>query len=358
MGSPDDLAVLQFTSGSTGTPKAAMLTHRSVISSVVQTIAWVNVVESVNDAVLCIIPFFHVFGMNACLNLSVQKAYRMILVPRFDWLDLLPLIDMIDKYKPISLPAVPGLWSALMMSSRVTKELLMPLRVPVSGGAPLPPKVADQYHTLTGRRIYVAYGLSEASSAAIFAPYPEGAPAGSIGLPLPDTDCRIVDIETGEQLPDGEIGELSIRGPQIMKGYYGNDELTAKTLDGGWLHTGDLARIDEKGFFYLVDRKDDLIITSGFNVYPSAVEDVIQSHAAVKEVAVIGVPDRLRGEAVTAYIVLQDNEQADRDEILAHCRKNLPDFKIPRAVHFVRQIPRNPIGKPLKKMLTPEKVDS
>lgn len=350
---PDDLAVLQFTSGSTGAPKAAMLTHRSVLCSVMQTVAWVNVNESGNDAVLCIIPFFHVFGMNACLNLSVQKNYRMILVPRFDWLDLIPLIDIIEKYKPISLPAVPGLWAALMMSARATKEIFAPLLVPVSGGAPLPAKIADQFNSLTGRKIHVAYGLSEASSAALFAPYPSGAPAGSIGLPLPDTDCRIVDIDTGEQLPAGETGELIIRGPQIMKGYYGNDELTAKALRDGWLYTGDIARMDEEGFFYLVDRKDDLIITSGYNVYPSAVEEVLQSHPAVKEAAVVGVPDRIRGEAVAAYVVTAEGMPRDREAILAHCRERLPEFKIPRAIHFVDQIPRNPIGKPLRKMLKP-----
>lgn len=353
---PDDLAVLQFTSGSTGKPKAAMLTHKTIVTNVIQTIDWVNAKETGNDSVLCIIPFFHVFGMNACMNLAVRKGYRMILVPRFDWLDLIPLIDMIEKYRPISLPAVPGLWMALLISSRTTKELLDPLQVPVSGGAPLSGKVHDQYEELTGRKIYVAYGLSEASSAALFAPYPKGAPQGSIGLPLPDTDARIVDIETGtKELPPGEVGELAIRGPQIMLGYYGNKALTEKVLRDGWLYTGDLARMDGEGFFYLVDRKDDLIITSGFNVYPSGVEDVLVAHPAVKEAAVVGVPDRIRGEAVTAYVVLKEDQKTDRDAIVAFCRDRLPDFKIPRAIHFVSQIPRNPIGKPLRKSLKPER---
>jgi long-chain acyl-CoA synthetase len=352
---PDDLAVLQFTSGATGKPKAAMLTHKTIVANIMQTLAWVNAEEAGNDAVLCIIPFFHVFGMNACMNLAVCKGYRMILVPRFDWLDLIPLIAMIETYKPISLPAVPGLWTALLMSSRATQDLFSPLQVPVSGGAPLPSKVGEQYEALTGHKIYVAYGLSEASSAALFAPFPQGAPPGSIGLPLPDTDCRIVDMDTGmTELPPGEVGELTIQGPQVMRGYYGNPALTAKVLRDGRLCTGDLARMDKDGFFYLVDRKDDLIITSGFNVYPSAVEDVLIAHPAVKEAAVIGTPDRIRGQAVTAYVVLEEGQKADRDAILAFCRDRLPDFKMPRMIHFVGQIPRNPIGKPLKKSLKPD----
>ncbi|MHB8830246.1 MAG: AMP-binding enzyme, partial [Syntrophales bacterium] len=198
-------------------------------------------------------------------------------------------------------------------------------------------------------------GLSEASSAALFAPHPQGAPRGSIGVPLPDTEARIVDLETGTQeLPIGEVGEMIIKGPQIMEGYYGNEALTRQALRDGWLFTGDLARMDAAGFFYLVDRRDDLIITNGFNVYPSSIEDVLVNHPTVKEAAVVGAPDRIRGQAVTAYIVLKDGQKAGREEILAFCRENMPDYKVPRTVHFVKQIPRNPIGKPLRKSLKPE----
>ena len=352
---PDDPAVLQFTSGSTGRPKAAILTHQTIVANIIQTVEWINISETGNDAVLCIIPFFHVFGMNACLNLSVYKGYRMILIPHFAWLDLIPLLTIIKKYKPISLPAVPSLWTALLMSPRATKELFLPLLVPVSGGAPLPARVHGQYEELTGRKIYEAYGLSEASSAALFAPYPKGAPPGSIGVPLPDTEARIVDFDTGtKELTPGEIGELTIRGPQIMQGYYGNEALTREVLRDGWLYTGDLARMDDEGFFYLVDRKDDLIITSGFNVYPSIVEGVLVRHPVVKEAAVVGAPDRIRGQAVKAYVVLETDQKADKEDILAFCRDCLPDFKVPRTIHFVDQIPRNPIGKPLRKSLRPE----
>jgi len=352
---PQDLAVLQYTSGATGVPKAAMLTHKSIVASITQILAWLQVPDAGNAAVLCIIPFFHVFGMNACLNLSVAKGYRMILMPRFDWLDLIPLLTVIEKYRPISVPAVPSLWAALLSSPRAGSELFAPVAVPTSGGAPLPEWVQKRYKELTGRRIYEAYGLSEASSAALFAPYPGGAPGGSIGVPLPDTEARIVQIEKGlEEVAPGEVGELLLKGPQIMQGYWRNDPLTRRTLQDGWLHTGDLARMDEEGFFYLVDRRDDLIITGGLNVYPSDVENVLAAHPALKEAAVVGTPDRMRGQAVTAYVVLQDNATVAREDLIAFCREHMPDFKIPKAIHIVKKIPRNPVGKALRKALRPE----
>jgi long-chain acyl-CoA synthetase len=352
---PQDLAVLQYTSGATGVPKAVMLTHRSVVASIMQSLAWIKVPKAGNAAVLCIIPFFHVFGMNACLNLSVAKGYRMILMPRFDWLDLIPLLNIIEKYRPISLPVVPSLWAALLSSPRASKELFASVAVPTSGGAPLPEWVRKRYEELTGGMIYEAYGLSEASSAALFAPYPGGAPRGSIGVPLPDTDARIVQIENDlEEVTTGEVGELVLRGPQIMQGYWRNDPLTRKTLHDGWLYTGDLARMDEKGFFYLMDRRDDLIITGGLNVYPSDVENVLATHPALKEVAVVGAHDRMRGQAVTAYVVLKENAKVTREELLAFCREYMPDFKIPKAIHIVGQIPRNTVGKPLRRALKPE----
>lgn len=351
-----DLAVLQFTSGSTGAPKAAMLTHRSIIASVLQLDLWVDVEARDNAAVICIIPFFHVFGLSACMVLSVLKGYRMILMARFDWFDLLPMISVVEKYKPLSFPAVPSLWAALLSSPKVTRDLLAPIKVPTSGGAPLPSWVRKKYRELTGGPIYVAYGLSEASSATHFAPFPQGAPEGSIGVPLPGTDVRIVDIETGNiDLAAGEVGELMVKGPQIMAGYYNAPELNAMALREGWFHTGDLARSDEEGFFYLVDRKDDLIIVGGFNVYPSEVEEVLRKHPAVKDVAVIGTADRLRGQTVTAYVVPQENTSPSKEDLLALCRASLLDYKVPKVIHFREAIPRDPVGKPLHRMLRLEK---
>jgi long-chain acyl-CoA synthetase len=351
-----DLAVLQYTSGSTGAPKAAALTHANIVSSVLQTEVWVGIKGAGNAAVVCIIPFFHVFGMSACLLVSVLKGYKMVLLPRMDAMDILPLMKTFETHRPISFPAVPSLWTAIMsLPPETAGSHLASVQVAVSGGAPLAPAVQEKYGALTGRRVMEAYGLSEASSTTHITPFPQGGPAGSIGLPVPDTDVMIVDQQTGERVcAAGEIGELVVRGPQVMQGYWNNPELTAKTLRDGWLHTGDLARMDENGFFYLVDRKDDLIISSGFNIYPSQIETVLKRHPKVKDCAVVGTPDRARGQAITAVIVLREGGQGGREEFLAFCRENMPDFRVPKTILFREEIPRDPAGKVRKRVLREE----
>jgi long-chain acyl-CoA synthetase len=293
--SPGDVAVLQYTSGSTGAPKGATLTHSSIVASVLQSDAWMGIEGAGNAAVICIIPFFHVFGMSACLLISVLKGYRMVLLPRIDPTDILPLMKTIEAYRPISFPAVPSLWAAILsLPPEAARNQLSSIRVATSGGAPLPPWAQERFEELTGRRIAEAYGLSEASSATHITPFPSGGPKGSIGVPLPDTEARIMDIQTGErECPVGEIGELAVKGPQIMREYWNNRDLTSAALRKGWFYTGDLARMDPKGFFYLADRKDDLIISGGFNVYPSQVEEVLKRHPKVKDAAVFGAPDRI-----------------------------------------------------------------
>jgi long-chain acyl-CoA synthetase len=354
--SPGDVAVLQYTSGSTGTPKAATLTHGNVVASVMQSERWVGIEGAGNAAVVCLIPFFHVFGMSAGLLISVLKGYRMILLPRMDQMDVLSLMKTLETYKPLSFPAVPSLWTAILsLPPEAVRSRLSSVQVATSGGAPLPSWVHERFENLTGRRIMEAYGLSEASSATHMTPYPRGGPAGSVGVPLPDTEAKIVDIQTGEQecLP-GETGELAVKGPQIMRGYWGNKDLTAAALRGGWLYTGDLARADEKGFFYLVDRKDDLIISSGFNIYPSQIEEVLKRHPKIKDAGVIGAPDRIRGQVTVAALVLREGEEGDKDEILRFCRDNMPDYRVPKAIFFRREIPRDPAGKVLKRILKQE----
>jgi long-chain acyl-CoA synthetase len=359
----DELAVLQYTSGSTGAPKAAMLSHRGVLASVAQSDAWMTEPQPPNIPVLCVIPFFHVFGLTIGLNLGIAKAYRLILIPRLDALDLMPLIRLIEAQRPVSFPAVPSLWAALLSHPGVTAEILRPVRVPASGGAPLPSWVQDKFRALTGRPIYEAYGLSEASGATHSAPFPEGGPAGSIGRPLGAIEARLVDPSD----PDGErevapgqpdapdapdaIGELVVRGEPVMMGYFQNPELTARVLRNGWLRTGDLARRDADGFYYIVDRKDDLIITSGYNLYPSEIEAVILRHPAVKDVAVVGVPDRLRGQVARAHVVVKEGASVTADELLALCRDNLSPHKVPRFVVFTDSVPRNPAGKTVRKGL-------
>jgi long-chain acyl-CoA synthetase len=351
-----DVAVLQYTSGSTGVPKAACLTHSNLVSSVLQSESWVGIHGAGNAAVLCIIPFFHVFGMSACLLLSVLKGYRMVLLPRMDLMDILGLMNTLDTYRPLSFPAVPSLWTAILsLPPEVARKHLTPIQVPVSGGAPLPRWAHERFEELTGRKIIEAYGLSEASSATHMTPYPRGGPWDSIGMPLPDTDARIMDTETGErECSVGEIGELVVKGPQIMQGYWGDKDLTSRSLRDGWLYTRDLARMDQDGVFYLVDRKDDLIISSGFNVYPGQVEDVLRRHAKVKDVAVVGVSDRVKGQAVLAVVVTQEGMDENKEELLEYCRDNMPEYRVPKTIVFQKEIPRDPAGKLLRRVLKME----
>ena len=354
--SSSDVAVLQYTSGSTGAPKAATLTHSNVVASVLQANAWIGMESVGNAAVMCVIPFFHVFGMSACLLLSVFKGYRMVLLPRVDMMDILSLLKIIETYRPISFPAVPSLWGAILsLPPETARDRLSSIQVATSGGAPLPLWVHERFESLTGRKMMEAYGLSEASSATHFSPYPRGGPRGSIGVPLPDTEARIMDIETGErECPVGEIGELVVKGPQIMRGYWNNKDLTSTALRHGWFYTGDLARMDQDGFFYVVDRKDDLIISSGFNVYPSQIEEVLEKHPKIKDVAVIGVPDRIKGQAILAMIVLKEGTQGNKEEFLGYCKENMPDHRVPKTILLRDTIRRNPAGKVLKRVLRQE----
>jgi len=354
--SPGDVAVLQYTSGSTGSPKAATLTHSNVVASVLQSETWVGIKGAGNAAVICIIPFFHVFGMSACLLISVLKGYRMVLLPRIDLMDILSLMKTLETYRPISFPAVPSLWVAILsLPPEAARNHLSSIQVATSGGAPLPAWAHERFEELTGRKLVEAYGLSEASSATHFTPYPRGGPRGSIGVPLPDTEARIMDIKTGEEeCPVGEIGELVVQGPQIMREYWDSRDLTSVALRKGWFYTGDLARMDQDGFFYLVDRKDDLIISSGFNVYPSQIEEVLKKHPKIKDAAVIGTPDRIKGQAIQAVIVLREGLQGDKQEFLNYCQENMPEYRVPKTILLRDTLPRDPAGKILKRVLKQE----
>jgi long-chain acyl-CoA synthetase len=351
--SPEDVAVLQYTSGSTGTPKAATLTHANIVASVVQSDTWMGVTGVGNAAVMCVIPFFHVFGMSACMLVSVLKGYRMVLLPRIDLMDILSLMKLLETYKPISFPAVPSLWTAIMsLPPESARTQLSSIQVAISGGAPLPSSVHERFEELTGRKIMEAYGLSEASSATHIAPYPHGAPRGSIGLPLPDTKAKIMDMETGQrECHVGEVGELVVKGPQIMQGYWNNPDLTAAVLRNGWLFTGDMARVDEDGYFYLVDRKDNLIISNGFNIYPGQIEDVLKRHPKVKDAAVIGIPDRTRGQAIVAVVALKEGLGGNKEEFLKYCKENMPNYRLPKTILIRDAIPRDPAGKLLRRIL-------
>lgn len=361
----DELAVLQYTSGSTGSPKGVMLSHRNLLHSVAQTDAWMRAEVPDNAAVLCVIPFFHVFGMTVGLHLSIAKAYRMVLLPRFDAIDLMPLIQLLATYRPTSLPAVPTLWTALVSHPQVPVEALRSILVPTSGGASLPAWVQEKFRALTGRCIYEAYGLSESAGGALCAPFPDGAPQGSIGRPLADVSARLIDpgaalaelSDEPTEVATGEVGELILRGPSIMRGYLiqpGRPDAAAlaqRMSAAGWLRTGDLARRDAEGNYYIVDRTDDMFITSGHNVYPSEVEAVLLTHPAVKEAVVVGVVDRMRGHVGRAHVVRTQDASVTADELLQLCRDNLSAYKVPRSVSFVEQIPKSPAGKAVRKTL-------
>lgn len=347
-----DLAVIQYTSGSTGRPKGVMLSHRNILASVAQTDAWMDAPLTPNAGVICIIPFFHVFGLIIGLHLTISKGYRLILIPRFDALDLMPLAQLIERQRPISLPAVPTIWAALVSHPGVSAEALAAIRVPSSGGAPLPAWVQERFKALTGHQIYEAYGLSEAAGATHCAPFPGGAPLGSIGRPLSGITARLVDPATGAgEVAPGEVGELLVAGDPVTPGYWRAEALTQQVLRDGWLATGDLARCDAQGLYYIVDRKDDLIITSGYNVYPSEIESVLAQHPSVQDVAVVGVADRLRGQTIRAHVVRKPGAEVSSDALLEHCRENLSQYKVPRSVIFTDRVPRNPAGKTLRRDL-------
>jgi long-chain acyl-CoA synthetase len=247
---------------------------------------------------------------------------------------------------------VPTIWAALVSHPKVSPESLRSIRVPSSGGAPLPAWVQDKFQALTGRQIYEAYGLSEAAGATHCSSFTDGEPLGSIGRPLGGISARLVAVATGEgEVAVGEIGELAVRGESVMRGYWHNEELTARVLRAGWLFTGDLARCDAAGFYYIVDRKDDLIVTSGHNVYPSEVEAVLAKHPAVQDVVVVGIADRMRGQFVQAHVVVKEGAHATGDELLQLCRENLSAHKVPRRIVFTDHVPRNPAGKTVVKDL-------
>jgi long-chain acyl-CoA synthetase len=357
--SPRDVAVLQYTSGSTGMPKAATLTHANIVASVLQSDTWMGIKGAGNAAVMCVIPFFHVFGMSACMLISVLKGYRMLLLPRMDLMDILSLTNMLETFKPISFPAVPSLWTAMMsLPPEAARTHFSSIKVAICGGAPLPFAIHEKYEEITGRKIMEAYGMSEASSAIHITPYPDGAPHGSIGLPLPDTAVKIMDMETGQQeCRVGEVGELVVKGPQIMQGYWNNPDLTSAALRDGWFYTGDMARVDEEGYFYLVDRKDDLIISNGFNIYPAQIEDFLMQHPKVKDAAVIGIPDRTKGQAVVAVIALKKGMEVNKEEFLKYCKINMPEYRLPKTILIRDTIPRDPSGKLLRRLLRQDAKD-
>ena len=350
----DDLALLQYTGGTTGVSKGAMLSHRALVANTLQCRAWFTNMRDGEGAAMAVMPFFHVYGLTVVMSLSVQGAEAMILEPQ---LELEHLLKDIQRHRPRMFSGAPIIYNAINNSPLTKKYDLRSIEACVSGSAPLLNETHRRFVELTGAKLVEGYGLTEAAPVTHCNPlFGEGEQkVGSIGVPFPDVEAKIVDLDAGErEMAIGEPGELILRGPQLMDGYYHQPEETAQALRGGWLYTGDIATVDADGYFAIVDRKKEMIIVSGFKVYPRDVEEVLVAHPAVTDAAVIGIPHPTKGEEVKAYVVLRPGGEATADEIIAHCRKTLADFKVPRQVEFRASLPHTVVGKTLRKELAAE----
>jgi long-chain acyl-CoA synthetase len=348
-----DVAVIQYTGATTGAAKGAMHTHASFLGAVQQTTALL--IEDTdaypeNAKTIAVAPLFHIFGTTMVLLLGLRLGWNLVLVPRFE---PLALLELIRRERPVMLAGVATIFAAFNAQPDLERYELDRVRLFVSGGAAVPRALAQAFEARTGRPIWEGYGLSEAAPVS-FNTYL--APArGGTGVPVPGTDVRIVDLETGmRDLPIGEPGELLVLGPQVMKGYWQRPDETAAVLTDGWLHTGDVARIEPEGYLEIVDRKKEMINASGYKVYPREVEEVIYRHPDVAEVLVIGVPDQYRGETVKAFVALRPGGDADTDAIIVHCRSLLAPYKVPRIVEFRDSLPKSAVGKLLRRVLVEE----
>jgi len=350
----EDTAVLMYTGGTTGVSKGAQLTHRNIQANAVQIRGWFPRLHKGQETFLTSLPLFHSYGMSTCLNLGILLAGSILLIPNPRV--LIHVLKSIDKHHPTVYPAVPALYVAINNYPEIDKFDVSSIKACISGAAPLPVEVQQKFQQLTGGRLVEGYGLSEATPVTHANPIYGENRIGTIGLPFPSTDARIVDTETGTQdLPPGEVGELAVRGPQVMKGYWQMPTETANVLREGWLYTGDMARMDEDGYFQIVDRKKDMILgAGGFNIYPREVEEVLYQHPKVKSAAAVGIPVPGKGERVKAYVVLKEGETATEEEIIEFCRENLTRYKVPKFVEFRQDLPMTMVGKVLRRVLLEE----
>jgi long-chain acyl-CoA synthetase len=347
-----DLAALQLTGGTTGTAKAAMLTHYNLAVNALQLKEWFVGGREGRETLLGVLPLSHIFGLTVVMNLGVLLGGTIVLLPRFEPSEAL---EAIQNYRVTLFPGVPAMFDAVASYPLFEQYSVDSLRICVSGAAALSPDLAASFETTTGVPLLEGYGLTEASPVTHCNLGQGPRKRGSVGVPLPDTECKIVDLESGErEMPAGVAGELIIRGPQVMSGYWDRPEETAATLRGGWLYTGDIARLDGEGFTYIVDRKKDIIIDGGYNIYPDEIEKVLLELPQVVDVAVVGLPDKMRGEKIKAYIVLAKDASLTGEEILAHCRQRLAAYKVPRMLQFRRDLPKTITGKTLRRMLVEE----
>jgi long-chain acyl-CoA synthetase len=350
----DDLAALQYTGGTTGTAKGAMLTHRNLVSNTLMFAAWIRGVVA-RETFLTALPLFHIYGMTTSMNVPVSLAAKMVLLPRFD---SAAALETIQAQKVTVFCGVPTMYATLLANPKLGEFDLTSIRVCISGASPLPLQVQRKFMEVTGGLLAEGYGLTEASPVTHCNPVDKTMKTvrvGSIGLPLPDTDARIVDAATSEKtLKPGETGELAVKGPQVMKGYWRRPEETANVLRDGWLYTGDIGRMDEQGYFYITDRKKDLIKYKDYSVYPREIEDVLYEHPAVRLCAVVGKPDPMAGEIPKAFVVLKAGANVTEREIIEFIKEKIAPYKVVREVEFRQELPVSSAGKVLKRVLQEE----
>lgn len=346
-----DLALLQYTGGTTGPAKGVMLTHANLVINTSQCMAWMYKMRPGNERMLAALPFFHVYGMTVIMNFSIMGGLTTVILPKFEVKDVLKTIE---KQKVTLFPGAPTMYVALINDPNIQEYDLSSIETCLSGAAPLPLEVQQKFEKLSGGKLVEGYGLTETSPVAISNLIWGERKTGSIGLPWPDTDAAIISAETGEKADFGEVGEIAIRGPQVMKGYWNRPEETAKVFKDDWFLTGDMGYMDEEGYFYIVDRKKDMIIAGGFNIYPREIEEVLYEHDAIQEAVIIGAPDEYRGETVKAFIVLKQGKSVTEEELDQYCRKHLAAFKVPRLYEFREELPKTLVGKILRRVLVEE----
>ncbi|MGO9568141.1 MAG: long-chain-fatty-acid--CoA ligase [Desulfomonilaceae bacterium] len=346
----ESTAVLLYTGGTTGVSKGVELTHANLSCNVQQSAAWFPDFDPGGEIVVGCLPFFHSFGMTSAMNIGIYHGYADVLIPKPE---PKPILEAIHKHKATYMPAVPTLYNGMINFPELKNYSLTSLKGCFSGGAPLPMETLRSFEKLTGAQICEGYGLTETSPVTHINPYGATTKPGTIGIPVSNTDAKLVDVDdyNKEITTPGVPGELCLKGPQIMKGYINRPDETAITLRDGWLLTGDIAIVDEEGYFTIVDRKKDMIISGGFNIYPRDVDEVLFAHPKVLEGCAIGVPDAYSGERIKAYVVLKEGETATAEEIIDYCKENLVKYKVPKYVEFVTDLPKSAVGKILRKEL-------
>jgi long-chain acyl-CoA synthetase len=343
----DELGAFLYTGGTTGVSKGVMLTHANISCIVQQFAAWIPDLEKGKESVLAVFPFFHSAGFSAIQNLCVWMGFNMVLVPRPE-----PgvILKMLKNFKPHFLPAVPTIFVGLLNSPEFRKMNLSFIKGFFSGAAPLAADTLKQLKDMTGATMLEVYGLTETAAMATITPWKGTIKPGTVGVPMPNTDVKIVDLDTGKlEMKTGEPGEIIVKGPQVMKGYYKKPEETAAVLKEGWLYTGDIGMFDEDGYLTIVDRKKDMIIAGGYNVYPREIDEILFQHPKILEACTIGISDPYRGETVKAYVVVKPGETLTADEVIQFSREKLAAYKAPKMVEFIDALPKSAVGKVLRK---------